>query len=400
MLNSANIYLVSGRKMKAQLPKRYIPLLLLGLLPVWYVVQADDGASVTVTERVLPTVSTTQARSQAWQPNLIVHGSWQASEESALGSSLAGLRIERVLVEVGAKVKAGQLLALLEQDVLQSQQAQAEAAWQRARANELLVQVKEQEARRALERGKQLRPSGALSGQDFDTLQANWQATQAQWTASVAETRQALAQKQEAAIQLAKGTLRAPVAGVIVERQAVAGSLVDSEQPLFRLMHGDTPEFIARVSATQLPQIKAGQAVDLLDGQGAVSWSGKVRVLASRLDEASGYGRLHIQITDAGHPLPLPGVAGSARIRLAGQQALLLDARAVRFDSAGEAFVMLVDATRHVHRRQIKVGEEANGRLPVLSGLKAGEQVVLGAAAMVNDGDQIRLVPSADKGPV
>ena len=126
-------------------------------------------------------------------------GAWIAREEVVLGSPLEGLKIEKVLVESGEHVVSGQLLAVLDNALLDSQVFQADQAVRRASAE--FTHTNEQYLR-----AQRLMPSGAVSKQDLETIRASMLAAQA-------ALQQARATSKEQRIRQEYAEIRAPLPG-------------------------------------------------------------------------------------------------------------------------------------------------------------------------------------------
>ena len=126
------------------------------------------------------TVTVGQTESRAIALDVVASGSVAAWQEVSLGVELNGVRVERVLVEVGAKVRAGQPLLLLDTRSLQVDLRRAEAAYAQARANLDLAVA-------SATRGQTLLQQQLISQSNFDQLRATRSGAEAGLQSAAAE---------------------------------------------------------------------------------------------------------------------------------------------------------------------------------------------------------------------
>jgi len=120
---------------------------------------------------------------------------------------------------------------------------------------------------------------------------------------------------------------------------------------------------------------------------------GRIVSVDNRLDITSGTIRVRALIDNPEGKL-VPGLY--ARIRVSGSEAkpaLLVDARAVNVDQ-DKKFTFVVGADSRVAYRELRLGDDRDGRRLVLSGLKVGERVVVAGAQAVKPGDQVKVISS------
>src|ERR1035437_6858206 len=118
------------------------------------------NAAAKATKAAL-TVSVTQSESSDWPLNLSANGNIAAWQEPVIGAEAGGLRLEDVLVNVGDRVRKGQLLARLQSNALGADLEQSRASLQEAEAAEA-------EAVANAERARQLQTSGDMSAQQIN----------------------------------------------------------------------------------------------------------------------------------------------------------------------------------------------------------------------------------------
>ncbi|WP_446343123.1 efflux RND transporter periplasmic adaptor subunit [Coleofasciculus sp. F4-SAH-05] len=389
-------------------------------------------------------VTVAQVISESVSRSLDATGSSAAFEMNPVMSQATGLQIQQVLVEEGQVVKAGQLLARLDNSVLQAQlnQAQASVAQAEARLAELRAGSRSEEIARAKEvvssaesavaaaesdlelaitrvdRNKKLQAEGAIARDRLDEVynqerssrsqleqaqarlrEAKQQLAQLQAgprreviTQAEAQLAQAQAQVQSTIAQLNNTRILAPVSGKIAERNARVGNVTSGSQTLFKIIENGRLELIANVPETQLPQIQPGQSVTITsDADSSLQLSGKVREIDPMIDEASRQAQVKIDLP-ASATLK-PGMFLRASITTSAAQGLTLPAKAILPQSDGSAIAYIVQPDNTVKAQPVEVGELlGDNRVEIKSGLSVGDRVVVKGAAYLKDGDTVEVV--------
>lgn len=230
-------------------------------------------------------------------------------------SAKVNARIEKVLVNEGDSVKAGQVIAVFEQQEFEAQVDQAKAnlamaeaklaatvAGNRpqeiAQANASVLQAKAnmENARKNSERDEILYQKGAISVQQrdgsktaYDVAQAQYSSSTEQYSLSVegsrqedimvaqAQVQQARAALRNAEIQLADTTVKAPVTGVVALKSIEEGEIVAFGQQLFSISNLSDVWIGANIEETYIGRIKIGQQVEFtIDAYPDKKFTGKV----------------------------------------------------------------------------------------------------------------------------
>nr|WP_229481998.1 efflux RND transporter periplasmic adaptor subunit [Massilia sp. JS1662] len=323
-------------------------------------------ASITV-DSVRPTIAT-------WPVTLSASGALAAWQEATISAETGGLRIVALHVDIGSRVKRGQLLAELADATVKAEVQKAEAVLAAARAD---LRQAEANARR----GQAVRDSGALSGQQIEQYDIAAQTV-------AASVKQAEADLASAKIKLAQTRIVAVDDGVISARSVSLGTVVSAGTELFRMVRGERVEWRAEVDAGQLARLKTGMTANVTLPGGATV-AGRIRELAPTLDSqtrlAFAYVALPVQATIRA------GGYASGTIALGEGPALVLPGSAVTVRD-GRHYVFEIDAVRKtVVQREVATGRTAGTSVEIVSGLKAGTPVVLRGGAFLNDGDSVRI---------
>ncbi len=176
-------------------------------------------------------------------------GTIAARYDEPVGVEGDGGRVTAIYVEAGDHVKQGQVLAHLNNSVLEPQVANLEAALEQARAEAELATAEYQ-------RATAVGASGALSAEETQRRKSSA-------VTAAAHVKVVAAQLTEAKARLARADVRAPADGIILTRTAEVGqTAMPGGEALFRLSKGGETELRGQVAEQDLPLLKVGQPVD------------------------------------------------------------------------------------------------------------------------------------------
>ncbi|WP_044890343.1 efflux RND transporter periplasmic adaptor subunit [Myxococcus hansupus] len=308
-----------------------------------------------------------------------ISGNLQARTAAAVRAEVGGTILD-INAQQGQVVKKGEELARIEDATLKDQLIAATAAVRTARS---ALQVSEAE----LERSAKLSKAGVVTQRDFERAQLTLE--QAKGQLAEARSRQALAKE-----QLARARVVAPFAGVVSERQASAGDVVQPSAPLFTVVDPRTLRLEASVPAAQLEQVRVETPVEFhVTGYGDRSFRGVVERINPVVDPATGQVRIYVAIPNTDLQL-LAGLFAEGRVASRAEQALAIPIDAID-DTGTEPSVLRIQQGR-VQRVNITLGmrDEVSRQVQVRSGLEDGDVVVLGAAKeQVVEGARVKVTP-------
>src|SRR6201996_9109283 len=305
---------------------------------------------------------------------LTVSGLLVPREEAAVTSELSGYKVEKVFVDQGDWVKAGQPLAQLDDTLLRAQIAEQAAV---VTQQVLAAERAESQAKNV----EGLDNKGVLSQEDIDTRR--FQAKSARAAAVAAQ-----AQLDDLKTRQARLTLRAPVSGPVLARYVRPGDLpsgTTSGQPLFRIARDGLIEIDAEVAESDLAKLKPGQKAEATLPDGA-KVTGAIRLISPEVDQTTKLGRARILLPV--RPDLRPGGYAYARLPGVKTDGLVAPDRAVSYDADGAA-VYVVDPSNRVHRVAVRTGERAAGFVELLQGPPAGSRVLVTGSSFVLDGDKV-----------
>ena len=340
------------------------------------------AATASAGGRAALSVQAVSPRRETLARTLSASGGLAAWQEVVIGAETQGLRLVEVAVQVGERVRRGQLLARLQSDTLTAERAATQAAL--AEAEAVLTQ-----ARLEAERDRALQAGGALSAQQLQqTLTAE----------TTARTRvQALkARLQADEVRLAQTRLLAPDDGLISARLATVGAVAQPGQELFRLIRQGRIEWRAELSGADMARLSPGTAVRLTPAGTDTVLEGRVRQIAPTVDPATRQGLVYVDLTPgaAASPVARPGMLARGEFQLGGSEALTLPQGAVLLRE-GFSIVMRIEADARVREVKVRTGRRVGDRVEILEGLDAQARVVAQGAGFLGDGDRVKVVGTA-----
>ncbi len=298
-------------------------------------------------------------------------------EEAAVNTELNGYRVAQVFVDQGAQVAQGQPLARLDDTLLRSQIAQQRAVVLQQRV--------------AAERAEE--EAGRVKGLDNAGVLPQEQIVQRRLGARTARAVVAAAQAQldDLLTRQRLMTVRAPVAGRVLERTVRPGDVASPSTTMFRLARGSVVELNAELAEADLAKVEAGDPARVRLPSGA-EVGGVVRLVSPEVDAQTRLGR--VRVTLPVRPDLRPGGFGRASFEGASHLAVVAPESAVRFDADGASVMVLGEGDR-VRRTPVRTGVRKGGYVELLSGPQPGARVLLGGGAFVLDGDRVRPVERA-----
>jgi HlyD family secretion protein len=353
-----------------------------------------------------PAVTVVRAAEREVVERAVVTGTLVPRDEVLVAPEIEGLRITEILVEEGAVVRQGDVLARLSRDIIEATLAQnaasitrAEAAIAQAKSQIVQAEAAQVEAQQALERARALLKSGNTTEVQLEQRVSAARSAEGRLSAArnglgmaEAELRSALAQKQENEVRLARTDIRAPRAGIVSRKTARLGAAATaSAEPLFRIIAEAEIELEGEVTETQIGRIREGAPAQVTVENGRVV-EGRVRNVFPEIDRATRLGKVRIALPKEA-PLRI-GAFARGTVELARRTGIAVPIASVIYGADGPAVQVVVD--NKVQARRVRPGLASDGFVQVEEGVAAGDLVVAKAGSFLRDGDTVRPV-LADK---
>ncbi len=292
---------------------------------------------------------------------LETNGVLEAENEVDVVARVSGPIVE-ILTEEGRAVKAGDLLARIDDREAKNQVA--------------IATVNRDEAKLAYDRAQSSYEQQLIAQEAYDAAQAKLDAAEAQLKA--------------AQLQFDYTRIRAPFAGLVVNRYVKLAQNVSANTPLFRLSDFTPLLCPIQVPEKELPNVRVGQPARLeLDAFPNTSFEADVLRISPTIDAATGTMKVTLEVNGRGELRP--GLFASVYLETARHEnALVIPRTALVMDSIGDT-VYVVDGDTAA-RREIRIGFREADDIEVLEGLEEGDRVVVLGQESLSDGTPVSIL--------
>jgi RND family efflux transporter MFP subunit len=299
-------------------------------------------------------------------------------------------RLDSVAVRLGDRVQHGQRIAKIEDEEIQQQVKQAEAALEVSKATIRQREADLELAKTNAERSRSLFQRQLLPQQTLDDSESKYQSAMAALDLGRAQDAQSRARYEELKVTLDNTIIVSPVDGFVARRTADPGAYVSPNAPVVDVVDIGRVRLVVNVVEKDLKAVAVGNTtrveVDAFPGE---TFLGRIARIAPVLDPATRTASIEIEIPNPAFRLK-PGMYARVGITTGTRpNALVVPANAV-IDSNGTRGVFV--ATNDIAAwRPVKVGIENDQRIEILDGVRDGDRVVTVGASSLRDGDRIAL---------
>ena len=359
----------------------------------WYFLAAPEAATVPDTVVV--------GRGDI-ERTVLASGVLEANSLVSVGAEVSG-RVEAVHVALGQEVKKGDLIAEIDSLDQENAVKTAQAVLAGIEAQKRSQEATLAKAEAALARNQQLNANSLVSQTDLETAQAAVDSAQAQIDQLAAQVAQSELSVESAELDLARTRIVAPSDGTIVALLVDEGQTVNASSSIptiVKIADLDTMVIKAEISEADVVRVEAGQRVYFtILGEPDVKIDATLREVepaptsissdTASSDSAVYYNGL-FDVPNPDHKLRISMTAQVTIVLDEVQDALVLSSGLVsRKDPQGNTIVAVYDpASQTIEPRRIEVGLNNNVMAEIKSGLREGEQVVSGGAAITRSAGQ------------
>lgn len=349
---------------------------------------APDSPSMRPGPGAPPSVAVARVTREDLARLLTLPAEFRPKTEVELHAKVTGY-VDRMNVDFGDRVKAGQLLATLEVPELYDQLRNAAALWERAGADA----TNAEQIRLRLEAVNREHPN-LVAPQEMDTARARAGAAQAAAQAARAEV-----EKFETMTNFTRIT--APFAGVITRRSADPGALVAAgtagtgpDGPLLRLSDNYQLRLDFEVTVDYVQYIHAGSVVTArVDSLGGRVVNGVITRFSSRVNPETRTMLVEMEVPNP-DLLLVPGMYAAVTLPVE-QHARTLAVPISAVSGGRNPVVYRVGGNGELEARPVRLGLETPERWEILEGLREGDQVVVGRPPVVPAGEKVTPVAAA-----
>ncbi len=334
--------------------------------------------------QAVPTVSVTNPTTGANKTSLDLPGRLEAYSRAPIYARVGGF-LKAWYVDIGAPVKAGQLLAEVEAPDLDQQLLQAKASLASAQAAEQLATV-------TAGRWQQLGGANTVSRQTVDEKTGDL-------TVKQALSKAALAAVDRLEVLSAFKRITAPFDGIVTTRNTDVGALIGAESSsgLALFVISDVKKLRLNVSIPQnyVPAVKLNSNVQITvpEYPGKV-YTGTVEASARAVDAQTGTTRMQVVVDNANGEL-MPGAFANTRIELPSSMlSLAVPSGSLIFDQKGLR-VATVDANSKIVLKPITIARDLGQIVEIGSGLTAQDRVIDSPPDGLSNGDAVRVIDTA-----
>lgn len=371
-----------------------------------------DVQASTPSDSVAPTVAVATVKTEDLSRALVLTAEFKPYQEVDVMAKVAGY-IKKINVDVGDRVKEGDLLATLEIPEMKDDLNRASAAVERSNAD---VTHANDEVRRAesahtiahlsytrLQEVAQKKP-GLIAQQEIDVAQSKDLEAEAQVSAAksaLAAAREQVhvnnsdVEKVHTLMDYTKVT--APFTGVVTMRYADTGSMIQAgtasqtqAKAVVRISQNSLLRLILPVPESAVPTVRIGQQVEVKVPTLNRTFPGKVARFSGKLSMATRTMDTEVDVPNDSLIL-IPGMYAEVNLTLNRHNAVLtLPVMAVDTDGEKSGRVMVITPNNRVEVRKISLGLETARSIEVVSGLNEGDTVVLSGRSSLQAGQEVR----------
>jgi RND family efflux transporter MFP subunit len=350
-----------------------------GILPRMH---ADAEVKKETNELAVPTVIVQKPKSSSSASEIVLPGNMQAFTDAPIYARTNGY-LKSWYFDIGAHVKQGQLLAIIDTPEIDQQLSQAKADLNTAQANFSLSQLTEQ-------RYQDLKSSDAVSKQDVDNAHGDFESKKAQVSSA-----QANVKRLEDLQSFTR--IYAPFDGVITARNTDIGQLIDSgsgtpAKELFHIAAIHTLRVYINVPQQYSTAAKPGLVADLTLAQfPGRTFQGHLVRTANAMDLATRTLLVEVDVDNKTGEL-LPGAYVQVHLKTPNPiPSFIVPVSALIFRSAGLQ-VGVVDANNKANLVAVTLGRDLGTDVEVITGLNADDRVIINPPDSLIQGEMVQIV--------
>lgn len=316
--------------------------------------QQKSTATETVVKEAVAT-TTAVATSEVITIEEVYASTVKAYKENMITPAASGVRVDRILVDVGDRVRAGQLVATLDP----TQYNQQMTALENLRAD--------------YARLESVFKAGGISEQTLDQAKTNL-----------------LIQEEAAKNMKTNIEVLSPISGVITARNTEAGNLFTA-QPILNVMQINKLKVMADIPELYFPNIKVGMPVEITsEVYPNEVFEGKVSLIAPAISPDTRTFSVEVTVPNSNERLR-PGMFARAKFGMSQKDGIMIPDVAVQKQIGTDDRFVFVNKNGVAERRRVEIGRLVGSKYDILSGVNAGDEVVTTAFSRIDNGTEITI---------
>lgn len=298
---------------------------------------------------------TAVAEERTIEQNEVYTSEIEPYRENDITPAASGVHIDRILVDVGSRVKKGDLLVTLDPTQYNQQAVQYQTV---------------------LDDYNRLAPvyeAGGISAQQLQQAKASVDV------------------QKEVLDNLKKNIeMRSPITGVVTARNYEPGNLF-ANTPILHVMQINPLKIIANIQEQYYPQVKLGMPVEIRsDIFPDEVFAGKVSLIYPALDASTRTFTVEVTVPNDNEKLR-PGMFARSTFNMGDKTGVMVPDVAVQKQVGSSERYLYVIKDGRAERRSVKVGRQIGGEVDILSGVAAGEEVAVTAISRLDDGVEVEV---------
>ena len=307
-------------------------------------------------------------------------------------------RLLSVNVQLGDRVRRGQVMAKVEDREIVEQVRQAESAQEVSKATIRQREADLKVAELNFERSKNLFQRQLLAKQALDDAESRYMSAVAQFDLSKAQLNQNDSRLQELKINLQNTSVTSPVDGFVGKRSVDPGAMVNTGTAIASVVDISRLRLVVNVVEKDLRMVSPGDPAEVeVDAYPGEKFSGKIARVAPVLDPATRTATMEVEIPNADNKLK-PGMYARINLTVEDRKGALVVPKGAVIDFENKRGVWMPNEENRATFVPVTLGIEGGETIEILTGLKEGDKFVTTGAAAVRNNDQLLIAGQAGPG--
>lgn len=300
-----------------------------------------------------------------------------------------GGRLLSVNVQLGDRVRRGQVLAKVEDREIVEQVRQAEASQEVSKATIRQREADLKVAELNFERSKNLFQRQLLAKQALDDAESRYMAAVAQFDLSKAQLNQNDSRLQELKINLQNTSVTSPVDGFVGKRSVDPGAMVSTATAIASVVDISRLRLVVNVVEKDLRMVSAGDVAEVeVDAYPGEKFHGKIARVAPVLDPATRTATMEVEIPNGDNRLK-PGMYARINLTVEERKGALVAPKNAVIDFENKRGVWMPNENNRAAFAPVQLGIDGGDTVEILGGLKEGDKFVTTGASAVRNNDQL-----------
>lgn len=357
----------------------------------------QKDVDMDVVDKALPVTITTVVQRE-FTDEISGVGTLKARDTSPLSPKVAG-PVNRVLVDIGDRVKAGEVVIKLDRTNFALGVKQARAALASAQAAISQDEAQFDHAEKEYRRATELLEEKVIPQSRFDASEAAFKSDKEAISSARAQRDQAKATLETALEHLKDAEIRSPIDGIVVERNVEIGQAVAPGSRLLRIVDQTSLNLDVDLPEADIGRLAIGTAaVITTDAFPGHEFSGKTSVVNPMVDRKTRTFRMRIKVPNPSGNL-VDGMYARMKLSVEKRRSLAVPRNALqRLPGSGTYYVFVVEGNK-AYKRTIEIGAMNDRYAEVMDGLVEDDKVVTSGAGRLRSGTEVSVqdVPNKNK---